>query len=145
MKFSILSDWVCACVCAFYDNSFVLEKFIYLICTLSRLLPHPLYMCVCVREANKNYVKTCKYALTFDLWMTNDTPLAHVRQLLIMITLVTVSFVVNNGLVPPRSPLARGGHWAQMKIDSLRLIEYVSLLLFLGRRRRLRCQLIEKV
>lgn len=51
MKFSILSDWVCACVCvcvcAFYDNSFVLEKFIYLICTLSRLLPHPLYMCVC--------------------------------------------------------------------------------------------------
>lgn len=34
--------------------------------------------------------------------MTNDTPLAHVRQLLIMITLVTVSFVVNNGLVPPR-------------------------------------------
>lgn len=74
--------------------------------------------------------------------MTNDTPLAHVPQLLIMITLVTVSFVVNNGLVGIPSPtwLPRG---AQMKIDSLRLIEYVSLLLFLGR--RLRCQLIEKV
>lgn len=73
--------------------------------------------------------------------MTNDTPLAHVPQLLIMITLVTVSFVVNNGLVgPPPTWLPRG---AQMKIDSLRLIEYVSLLLFLGR--RLRCQLIEKV
>lgn len=75
--------------------------------------------------------------------MTNDTPLvprpSHVRQLLIMITLVTVSFVVNNGLVGPSSPLQGG----QMKIDSLRLIEYVSLPLFLGRLRR--CQLIEKV
>lgn len=68
----------------------------------------PGYVCVCVRGANKNYVKTCKYALTFDLWMTNDMPplyhpppmpCAHVCQLLIMITLVTVSFVVNNGLV----------------------------------------------
>lgn len=56
------------CVRAFYDNSFVLAKFIYLICTLSRLLPRlPLHVCVCVREANKNYVKTCKYALSFDL------------------------------------------------------------------------------
>lgn len=36
--------------------------------------------------------------------MTNDTPLAHVPQLLIMITLVTVSFVVNNGLVGASSP-----------------------------------------
>lgn len=73
--------------------------------------------------------------------MTNDTPLAHVPQLLIMITLVTVSFVVNNGLVGPPPNMASKG--AQMKIDSLRLIEYVSLLLFLGH--RLRCQLIEKV
>lgn len=79
--------------------------------------------------------------------MTNDTPRAprpsHVRQLLIMITLVTVSFVVNNGLVGSPSPLQGGAHCAQMKIDSLRLIEYVSLPLFLGR--LLRCQLIEKV
>lgn len=53
MKISILSDWLCLCVSmcvrAFYDNSFVLAKFIYLICTLSRLLPHPpLHVCVCV-------------------------------------------------------------------------------------------------
>lgn len=150
-----LSVCLCACVCApfmiivsCWQNLFIwfapsLVYFPHSLC----LPPPPLCMCVCVREANKNYVKTCKYALTFDLWMTNDTPRAprpsHVRQLLIMITLVTVSFVVNNGLVGLPSPFQGGVHCAQMKIDSLRLIEYVSLLLFLGR--LLRCQLIEKV
>lgn len=99
--------YVCACMCApfmiivsCWKNVFIwfAPSLVYFptLCVFP-----PVHICVCVREANKNYVKTCKYALTFDLWMTNDTPLAHVRQLLIMITLVTVSFVVNNGLVGP--------------------------------------------
>lgn len=41
---------------------------------------------VCVCLTNKNYVKTCKYALSFDLWKTNEGSPAHVCTLLIMIT-----------------------------------------------------------
>lgn len=114
MKFSILSVLLKGCmslsVCVYVPFMIIVScwqnLFIWFAPSLVYLPPG--YVCVCVHGANKNYVKTCKYALTFDLWMTNDMPplyhpppmpFAHVCQLLIMITLVTVSFVVNNGLV----------------------------------------------
>lgn len=109
------------CVCVWvvlYDNSFVLAKFIYLIPSESP--PLTAYVCL----TNKNYVKTCKYALSFDLWEPNGggSP-AHVCPLLIMITpppkdIVTVK-VLESLCGWQRSVAINWGacRWAQMKID----------------------------